>query len=63
VVDHRPSAPAGFWLVIGGIFAINAVVAAGNGLGLMAFFALVAALAALWAAWVALPHAPRSQRP
>ncbi|MCA1705012.1 MAG: hypothetical protein LC808_17815 [Actinobacteria bacterium] len=63
MVDHRPSAPAGFWLVTAGIFAINAVVASGNGLGLMAFFALVAALAALWAAWVALPHAPRSQRP
>ena len=63
MVDHRVAAPAGFWLVTAGIFAINAVLAAGNGMGLMAFFALVATVAALWAAWVALPKSSRSQQP
>ena len=62
VANHRPSAPAGFWLVTAGIFAINAVVAAGNGIGLMAFLALVATVAALWAAWVASPNSRRAQR-
>ena len=50
MVDDRNAAPAGFWLVTAGIFAVNAVVAAGNGMGLMTFFALVATVAALWAA-------------
>jgi hypothetical protein len=63
VVDHRVAAPAGFWLVTAAIFAINAVVAAGNGMGLMAFFALLATVAALWTTWVALPKYSRSQQP
>jgi hypothetical protein len=50
------------WLVTCGIFAVNAVVAAGNGMGLMAFFAVIAAVAAAWAAWVALPSAPHSRQ-
>ena len=61
MVDDRAAAPAGFWLLTAGIFAVNAVVAARNGMGPMAFFALVAAVAALWAAWVALPKYRRSQ--
>ena len=63
MVDHRVAAPAGFWLVAAGIFAINGVVAAGNGSGLMAFFAVVVTVAALWAAWLALPKYSRSQQP
>ncbi len=63
VADQRPQAPAAFWLVTAGIFAINAVLAVGNGIGLMAFFALIATIAALWAAWVALPDSPRSEGP
>jgi hypothetical protein len=63
VVDQRSSGPFSFWLVTAGIFAINAVVAATYGIGLMAFFALVATVAAMWAAWAALPNSPRSQRP
>ncbi|HEV2760729.1 MAG TPA: hypothetical protein VGV86_14305 [Acidimicrobiales bacterium] len=63
MVDHRVAATAGFWLVTAGIFASNAVLAAVNGMSLMAFFALVATVAALWAAWVALPRYSRSQQP
>lgn len=62
-MDHRRTAPVGFWLVTAGIFAINAVVAATNGIGLMAFLAMVATIAALWAAWAALPNSARSPRP
>lgn len=61
VADHRLAAPAGYWLLTSGIFAVNAMVAAGNGMGLMAIFALVAAVAALWTAWVGLPNSSLSQ--